>query len=384
MNQTELKGLLDKYINGTCSKEETVLLESWYLSKSKQDKWTLKDDGELYLYKKLIWENIQQNTGVSQNLKDRRSYQLWSKILVAASIVCVLSVGSYYMFYENPKEQISQNKDVKHDLLPGMDKAVLVLSNGKQISLGSAQNGVIAKEENTLVQKNGSNVLSYKESAQYSNNKGQPAYNTIRTPNGGQWPIIELPDGTKAILDAGSSISFPVSFNQERKVTITGQVYFQVVHNSNKPFRVAVNGVTIEDIGTEFNVNAYNDEPLVKTTLIEGSISVVKKTQKMVLEPGQQAITEPGTDRIRSREVNIEEVVAWKNGLFQFNHTNIDVVMRQIARWYDVEIVYKDDVSDVSFSGNLSRNLKASRLLEMMSVTGLHFKIENKKIIVMR
>lgn len=383
MNQTELKGLLEKYINGTCSKEETVLLESWYLSKSKQDKWTLKDDDELYLYRKLIWENVQQNTGISQKLKNRRSYQLWSKILVAASIVCVLSVGSYYMFYENPKEQISQNS-VKNDLLPGGDKAVLVLSNGKQISLGSAQNGIIAKEENTLVQKNGSNVLSYKESAQYSDNKGQPVYNTIRTPNGGQWPIIELPDGTKAILDAGSSISFPVSFNQERKVTITGQVYFQVVHNSNKPFRVAVNGVTIEDIGTEFNVNAYNDEPLVKTTLIEGSISVVKKAQKMVLKPGQQAITEPGTDRIRSREVNIEEVVAWKNGLFQFNHTHIDVVMRQIARWYDVEIVYKDDVSNVSFSGNLSRNLKASRLLEMMSVTGLHFKIENKKIIVMR
>ncbi|WP_316837811.1 FecR family protein [Pedobacter nutrimenti] len=383
MNQTELKGLLDKYINGTCSKEETVLLESWYLSKSKQDKWTLKDDDELYLYRKLIWENVQQNTGISQKLKNRRSYQLWSKILVAASIVCVLSVGSYYMFYENPKELISQNS-VKHDLLPGGDKAVLVLSNGKQISLGSAQNGIIAKEENTLVQKNGSNVLSYKESAQYSDNKGQPVYNTVRTPNGGQWPIIELPDGTKAILDAGSSISFPVSFNQERKVTITGQVYFQVVHNSNKPFRVAVNGVTIEDIGTEFNVNAYNDEPLVKTTLIEGSISVVKKAQKMVLKPGQQAITEPGTDRIRSREVNIEEVVAWKNGLFQFNHTHIDVVMRQIARWYDVEIVYKDDVSNVSFSGNLSRNLKASRLLEMMSVTGLHFKIENKKIIVMR
>ncbi|KIO75750.1 hypothetical protein TH53_18955 [Pedobacter lusitanus] len=383
MNQTELKILLEKYISGNCSAEETVLLESWYLFRSKKDKLPLTDEQELELYKKLIWEGIQRKTEIKQELHHRNPVRLWYRILAAASVVLVLAFGSYYWFNANPKQPLSQNAAIKQDLLPGTDKAVLFLSNGKQISLDSAGSGIIAKEKNTLVQKNGVNILSYKESSSFAN-EGQVAYNTIRTPNGGQWPVIELPDGTKAFLDAASSISFPVSFKGERKVTITGQVYFQVVHNASKPFRVIVKGLTIEDIGTGFNVNAYDDEPVVKTTLVEGSVRVAQKAHQIVLTPGQQAVTVAGSDKLISRTANIEEVTAWKNGLFQFNHTSIDVVMRQIARWYNVEVVYQSDVSKVSFTGNLSRNLKASRLLEMLSITGLHFRIEDKKIIVRR
>ena len=381
MNQIEFKALLEKYINGNCSPDEIVLLESWYLSESKEKKIPSASMEELQLYKKVIWGGIQQNTAISQKLTIKKSDRLWPKILVAASLILILSFGGYYLQRQYLKQETSQNANAQKDVLPGSDKAVLVLSNGQQISLGSAQSGLIAKEGNALIKKDDLNVISYKEIPDQANDQ-ELAYNTVKTPNGGQWPAIELPDGTKVFLDAASSISFPVSFNNERKVAVTGQVYFQVVHNSKKPFRVTVKGLTIEDMGTDFNVNAYDDEPTVKTTLIEGIVSVARKNQKLILKPGQQAVTTEGTNNIFAKEVDLEQVTAWKKGLFQFERTGIEAVMRQIARWYNVEIIYKDDVSKLSFTGNLPRNLKLSRLLEMLSITGLHFKIEDKKIII--
>nr|WP_199158580.1 FecR family protein [Pedobacter sp. ASV2] len=380
MNQRELQSLIEKYLKGNCTPDEIVLLESWYLAKSKQDKLPVEEK-ELTIYKELIWQNIQQNIDVIEKPASNRK-RFFTVISVAASITLTLFIGGYYLIVRHQKERITKiSIKEKQDILPGTNKAMLVLSNGKQISLASVQAGIIAQEGNITVKKQGANILSYK---QVSNNNGDKplAYNTISTPNGGQWPIIELPDGTKVFLDAASSISFPVSFNKERKVTITGQVYFEVIHDSKKPFRVTVKGITIEDLGTSFNVNAYDNESGIKTSLIEGSVSVAKRNEKLIIKPGEQAVTSSGSDKILSKHVDIDEIVAWKNGLFQFNHTNIDVVMRQIARWYDVEIIYKEDVSKISFTGSLSRNLKLSKSLQMLSVTGLHFKIEGKKIIV--
>lgn len=380
MDQIELQSLLEKYLKGNCTPDEIILLESWYLAKSKQDKLPVEEK-ELTIYKELIWQNIQQNIDVIEKPGSNRK-RFFTVISVAASITLTLFIGGYYLIVRHQKERITKiSIKEKQDILPGTNKAMLVLSNGKQISLASVQAGIIAQEGNITVKKQGANILSYK---QVSNNNGDKplAYNTISTPNGGQWPIIELPDGTKAFLDAASSISFPVSFNKERKVTITGQVYFDVIHDSKKPFRVTVKGITIEDLGTSFNVNAYDNESGIKTSLIEGSVSVAKRNEKLIIKPGEQAVTSSGSDKILSKHVDIDEIVAWKNGLFQFNHTNIDVVMRQIARWYDVEIIYKEDVSKISFTGSLSRNLKLSKSLQMLSVTGLHFKIEGKKIIV--
>ncbi|WP_131537076.1 FecR family protein [Pedobacter nototheniae] len=380
MNQRELQSLIEKYLEGNCTPNEIVLLESWYLAKSKQDKLPVEEK-ELTIYKELIWQNIRQNIDVIEKPASNRK-RFFTVISVAASITLTLFIGGYYLIVHHQKERITKiGIKEKQDILPGTNKAMLVLSNGKQISLASVQAGIIAQEGNITVKKQGTNILSYK---QVSNNNGDKplAYNTISTPNGGQWPIIELPDGTKAFLDAASSISFPVSFNKERKVTITGQVYFEVIHDSKKPFRVTVKGITIEDLGTSFNVNAYDNESGIKTSLIEGSVSVAKRNEKLIIKPGEQALTSSGSDKILSKQVDIDEIIAWKNGLFQFNHTNIDVVMRQIARWYDVEIIYKEDVSKISFTGSLSRNLKLSKSLQMLSVTGLHFKIEGKKIIV--
>ena len=380
MNQRELQSLIEKYLKGNCTPDEIVLLESWYLAKSKQDKLPVEEK-ELTIYKELIWQNIQQNIDVIEKPASNRK-RFFTVISVAASITLTLFIGGYYLIVRHQKERITKiSIKEKQDILPGTNKAMLVLSNGKQISLASVQAGIIAQEGNITVKKQGANILSYK---QVSNNNGDKplAYNTISTPNGGQWPIIELPDGTKVFLDAASSISFPVSFNKERKVTITGQVYFEVIHDSKKPFRVTVKGITIEDLGTSFNVNAYDNESGIKTSLIEGSVSVAKRNEKLIIKPGEQAVTSSGSDKILSKQVDIDEIIAWKNGLFQFNHTNIDVVMRQIARWYDVEIIYKEDVSKISFTGSLSRNLKLSKSLQMLSVTGLHFKIEGKKIIV--
>ncbi|NMN36181.1 DUF4974 domain-containing protein [Pedobacter riviphilus] len=377
MNQIELQSLLEKYLKGNCTPNEIVLLESWYLAKSKQDKLPIEEK-ELLLYKELIWQNIQPNIDVIEKPATNH-YRFWIGISVAASITFALFIGGYYLIRYQSKERASAQ--LKQDILPGTNKAILVLSNGKQISLASVQAGVIAQEGSITVKKQGTNILSYKQLS--SGNIGKSlAYNTISTPNGGQWPVIELPDGTRAFLDAASSISFPVSFSKERKVAITGQVYFEVVHDSKKPFRVTVKGITIEDLGTSFNINAYDNESAIKTTLIEGSVSVAKRNQTLIIKPGEQALASAGNENILAKQVDVDEIIAWKNGLFQFNHTNIDVVMRQIARWYDVEIVYKEDVSDISFTGSLSRNLKLSKSLQILSITGLHFKIEGEKIII--
>ncbi|MBG6234968.1 hypothetical protein IWX76_001536 [Pedobacter sp. CAN_A7] len=356
MNQIEFNTLLEKYTAGICSHEELMLLESWYLAKAKQNPEPSLSAEDLYFYKKAIWKDIQRNTQKTHRPR-------WPAILAAASVILILTFGFYHLFNQQLETTTKPAKTLNKDLLPGSNKAVLILSNGKQISLS---------DSTTLSYKNGSHPLGYSPSG----------YNTIQTPNGGQWPSIELPDGTKVFLDAASSVTFPVSFDKERKVTLTGQAYFQVVHQSKKPFFITVKGLTIEDLGTDFNVNAHDDEPTVKTTLIEGSVSVSNKSQKIILIPGQQATATAGNGKIIASEANVEEVLAWKNGLFQFNRTPIAVVMLQIARWYNVDIVYKNDVSNITFTGNLPRNLKASRLLEMLSITGLHFNIGDKKIIV--
>jgi transmembrane sensor len=173
----------------------------------------------------------------------------------------------------------------------------------------------------------------------------------------------------------------------ERKVTITGQVYFEVVHNSKKPFMVMVKGQTIEDLGTHFNINAYEDELFVETTLIEGSVSIAKKEQKVVLKPGQQAVTENGNNNIKVIEANTSKVTAWRNGLFNFDNMPIELAMRQLARWYNVDVEYPKGVPKIVFSGQMHRNEKASQILDVLSFFKINFRIEEgktgKKIMVL-
>jgi len=282
---------------------------------------------------------------------------------------------------------VQTNQLAKNDVAPGGNKATLTLSNGKQISLTNARNGNIAQQAGMQVNKtnNGQIVYLVNTAQGLATNNSKTAevvYNTIETPKGGQY-TLKLSDGTLAVLDAASSIKYPVSFDgNERRVEITGQVYFEVTHNRAKPFRVMVEGQTVEDLGTHFNINAYSDEPAIVTTLVEGSVMVNKGT---LLKPGQEAINT--NNNIVVRKANIGEAIAWKNGLFRFDQTGLKTLMRQVSRWYDLDVVYEGNVVNDEFDGQIPRNVNLTQMLKILQSNQVHYQIENKgnkKILIIK
>jgi transmembrane sensor len=302
------------------------------------------------------------------------------RVAAAASILLFLSVGAaYYLLHkQQPEQQIVQSKLI--DIKPGGIKAILTLNNGKQISLNDAHTGTLAQQGNTTVTKSANGQVVYRQSK--STAPSAVGYNIITTPRAGYYPLT-MADGTVAILDAESSIKYPVSFNgNERLVEVTGQVYFEVKYNRAQPFKIKVKGQTIEDLGTKFNVNAYDDEPYLKTTLIEGSVRVTKEKQSVLLKPGQQAITDLNKNTIHMQAVDTEEAIAWKNGQTSFKNEDIQEIMRQVARWYDVDVQYEGQLSKRQFVGGISRMANLSDLLKVLAFNNVHYKINGKTIII--
>ncbi|MDB5199202.1 MAG: anti-sigma factor [Chitinophagaceae bacterium] len=288
-----------------------------------------------------------------------------TRIAAAAAIILLLTIGGYFYFNTKSLRQAQRDNVVKDDVAPGKPGAILTLADGKQIVLDSAANGKISKD----AVKNGNEISYVNADDNVAEN------NTMSTPNGRQFKLV-LSDGTGVWLNAASSITYPTAFTgSERKVQITGEVYFEVAHNAKQPFTVIAHGTAIHDIGTAFNVNAYSNEEKIKVTLVEGSI----KVETVVLKPGQQAQV---ANDIKVVAANINEVIAWKNGQFRFEGQDIETIMRQLSRWYDVEINYKVKTNK-HFTGIISRNVNASEVLKMLEMTGeMHFNIDGKKVTV--
>jgi len=277
----------------------------------------------------------------------------------------------------NNKKEVKQN-----DFLPGKNTAILTLADGSTIVLDSAKNGALTSQGNTKVIKLNNGQLAYSSSGATN----EVLYNTMSTPRGGQYKLV-LSDGSKVWLNAASSIHYPTSFpGNERKVEITGEAYFEVAHDAKKPFKVSVNNMEVQVLGTHFNVNAYRDERTINTTLLEGSVKVTKGSSMSILKPGQQAIIQQAGDDKKitvENNIDVEAVIAWKNGYFSFTNADMTAVMRQISRWYDVDIVYEGKIPDRKFGGEISRNLNASQALKILQASKVHFRIEGKKIIVL-
>ncbi|HEY0176147.1 MAG TPA: FecR domain-containing protein, partial [Pedobacter sp.] len=267
---------------------------------------------------------------------------------------------------------------------PGGNKAVLTLADGSKISLTDAVNGALAEQAGITVNKTKDGQLIYTVS-KIRPGTDSAAYNTIETPKGGQYQVI-LPDGTSVWLNAASSLRYPAFFTgNERKVQLEGEAYFEVAKNPAMPFRIVSKGQVAEVLGTHFNINSYQDEPGIKTTLLEGSVRVLNSRSHtaVLLKPGQQSNTAiDGTTTLRN--VNPEQYVAWKSGKFIFADANIESIMRQVSRWYNVEIEYKGDISKEKFGGRASRFTNVSELLEILELTDqVHFDIHGRRIIVM-
>lgn len=370
-----IESLYNRYLNNDISKEELEsFLQMLHTPEGELTVSSLMDGTwrEMFETEKLV---------VSPIYKMR-----WFRVAAAAIILLLLSAGGYFIFNKHTQKQIVENEKqqqpYKNDVPPGGNKAVLTLANGTQIILDSAANGTLTQQGNTKIIKPGSGQLAYNS---LNEKPGEVLYNTISTPKGGQYQVI-LADGSKVWLNAASSLRFPTSFTgKERKVELTGEGYFEVAKNAAMPFRVSVNDILVEVLGTQFDVNAYEDENAVMATLVEGNVRVTKGHAVQLLAPRQQAQINPNGQIVWHKNVDTDAVVAWKNGRFEFNGNTIESIMRQVARWYNVEIEYKGPVPADNFMGGTSRQENVSELLKILEQTqSVRFRIEGKKIIVMK
>jgi ferric-dicitrate binding protein FerR (iron transport regulator) len=264
------------------------------------------------------------------------------------------------------------------DIAPGDNRAVLKLADGSTVLLDDAAEGELSRQANAVINKTADGQLVYENQA--GTDPAPLIYNTITTPRAGQYRLT-LTDGTKVWLNAATSLQFPASFSgKERRVKLSGEAYFEVTKNSLQPFIVETPRQTIEVLGTHFNVNAYEEETATKTTLLEGRVKVATGSSSAVLKPGQQAAS--GTNAIQVNEADTEEAVAWKNGYFKFNKADIQTIMRQLERWYDVEVEYRGAVPTDLFVGKINRSENISGVLRVLELSEVQFKIENRKIIV--
>jgi len=300
---------------------------------------------------------------------------LWPYI-VAAVILAGIVVAIKWI----PGNPIHENKDqpMAKDLAPGTNRARLTLSNGTTILLDSAGNGDLAKQGNTSITKVDSGLISYQVTNPMTV-PGNELYNTLAVPAGGQYKLV-LPDGSKVWLNAGSSLKYPTVFSgKKRAVTLTGEGYFEVAKDPMFPFEVTAGTSSVAVLGTHFNINAYENEPVLKVTLEEGSVRV---NNSATLHPGEQAQVNHGTE-IKILSADVEKELAWKNGLFIFKQTQLDEVMRQIGRWYNCEVKFEANIGD-HFNASVARDVPVSALLSFLEGTGhVHFRIEDKKITVM-
>lgn len=379
MGKLNIQELLQKYRDGSINSEELALLETWYLQWQPEDL-DLSHE-ELLAVKDEVWLSVAPIPAKTTHIK------LWPAIAAAASLLLLLSVSAYYLLQgptkkDNPDQGIVNNQI--HDFKPGGNKALLTLSNGKQIVLTDTKNGKVADQGSVTIRKNANGQLVY-DASNTGNTAGEILYNTMTTARGGQYQIT-LSDGTQVWLNAESSITYPVAFpHGERKVVVNGEAYFEIARNENKPFKVLTANQEVTVLGTRFNVNGYADETGINTTLLSGSIKIrnLSSGKSSLLSPGQQSRIVKDKDPIIIKTVNAEDAISWKNGYFLFDNQDIKSIMKTMSRWYDVDIEYNHYNKNERFGGTFSRASNISEILHNLEQIGhIHFNIQAKKIIV--
>lgn len=330
----------------------------------------------------LIHANRQQEGAATS--RNKRAVWMLRRIAVAASILLVIGFGSYYLFFNNKEVKqeevvsIASGKEVK---APETNRATITLTDGKTVYLDSVDNGQLAVQGNVKLVKLANGQIVYETTS--SEVLTEIKYNTLSNPRGSKVIDMALADGSHVWLNAGSSVTYPIAFmDNERNVTITGEAYFEVAHDKTKPFRVTKGDMTVEVLGTHFNVNAYDDEEDIKVSLLEGSVKVSGNQHSLIIQPNQQAIVTNNNVSL-NKKADMEEVMAWKNGRFVFSNSDLQAIMRQVMRWYDVEVVYAGNMPQRFFTADLSRQTNLSELLKVLEVSKVHFKIENKKLTVL-
>ena len=398
-----IENLFKRYVNNECSPDEVrVLLQHFGIEKNND------------LLKRLIRESIESSvnkeTSSSSGIEDLLN-STFNKIkktisneetgatihivpvrkrtwyLVAASVsVLLLSATAFFLVQPKKKNQIITTRNnilQDSDIGPGRNNAILTLDNGTNIMLDTAANGTLAQQGNTAVQKmNGQ--IAYNKTGDAVN--ASPVYNTITTARGNQYQLV-LSDGSKVWLNAASSIRVPAFFiGNERKVDITGEAYFEVAKDASKPFKVEFSTQSgkkaeVRVLGTHFDVNAYLDNADIKTTLLEGSVKIKTADQVQLLAPGQQAVLSADIITL-NKGADVSQAVAWKDGFFMFNNTDLKAIMKQAARWYDLDVDYESKIAAEGFTGKISRNVPLSEFLRLLEMNDVHVKSEGRKVTI--
>jgi ferric-dicitrate binding protein FerR (iron transport regulator) len=433
-DKQRILAIMEKVKLGQATEAEIQEFDQWYDSFEGDELYTQgMTSSEKLQAKRKHLHNINQQIYHEAVPNPKPVFKLWPRIAAAASIILMLGAGGYFYYQRHAIKQ-EQNQIAKNDIAPGQNKATLTLSNGRKIVLSSAVKGALAEEGGVSITKTKDGQIIYKVE---DNTDEAGKLNTLTTARGETYQV-ELPDGSKVWLNAYSSIKYPASFARlaERKIELTGEAYFEVVHNTKQPFRVATNGQVVEDIGTHFNINSYTDENATRTTLVEGSISISanpalsamgrterlraqrgqknngnfeldaegrevkgdpstrsglhpslpgreRETRDVILKPGQQSVLSAKDFSIR--DVDTDEAIAWKNGYFQFSQEPLQSIMRKVSRWYNVDIAFdSESLKQMTFSGTISRLDKVSKVLHRLELTKeVQFKIVQNTIMVM-
>ena len=391
MDAENFKALVDRYISGMLQEGDKATLRRLLddphyvqeLERIMDEQLAAKAAGE-YDYpdvvnriKLAVEEKINTDNEQKRIPLLKRS---WVRLAAAAAIILLIGSTILVNIFTNkkavPTTSVAQQIPAT-SIAPGMNKAILTLADGSSITLDSTGNQVIQQGNATIHQQRGK--LQYTAEG----NAEGISYNILTTPAGGQYEVT-LPDGSQVWLNAASSLRFPTSFNgSERNVILTGEAYFEVAKNTNMPFTVVVNDIRVEILGTHFNVSAYADDNNITTTLLEGAVKVHSPGKAVVLKAGQQARFDHDTKGLGVSAGDTEGAVAWKNGYFKFSNENIQSVMRKIARWYNVDIEYRGDVTHKALWGTISRFENIKEVLSMLELTGtMHFSMEGRKVIV--
>ena len=390
MSQERIKQLLKLYADNAATKEEVEEVFG-FIKSGESDVHLEQMIAESYDEEPaitLLQENCDQvwnkiHSEVRATSKKRLPVLFIKRYVAAASLLLMMGSAFLFMVYKKNEKKtgIAASNAHTNDIKPGGNKATLTLADGSVIMLDTAKNGYVANQSNTKIIKLNTGLLSYKKEGK---NEGKVLFNTITTPRGGQYQL-ELPDGTVVWLNAASSLIFPTAFvGKERRVELKGEAYFEVAKNAAMPFHVTASNTNITVLGTHFNIMSYAEEQNISTTLLEGGINLTANGVTKNLQPGRQVDLNRTTNNLDEHNANIKQVMAWKNGEFRFKETGIKELMRQVGRWYDVDVEYKTKSTNQYFTASLPRMQNVSALLQMLELTGtVHFKIDNKKIIVL-
>jgi transmembrane sensor len=382
-----VKEILNRYLQGTCSDSEKEIVEEWYRDQVDQPVWEFSAGEDAETGDRILAE-LRRRLELTGEAPVVRMRLRRNRAVYAAACILFIAIGTGVWWIQRQRSGTIAARQTTAtqtgDIGPGGNKAVLTLADGRKIALDSTADGLIAQQGPSSIVQHANGKLEYRSSP--GNKAKAPSdivYNSLSTPAGGQYQLV-LPDGSKVWLNAMSTIRFPSSFTgSDRVVQLDGEAYFEVAKDESRPFRVTARDINVEVLGTAFDLNSYDDEPTIRTSLLQGAVRLVRGNARLVLRDGEQAETAGQAGLAMVPGADVAKAIAWKNGSFSFDNDNIQTVMRQLSKWYDVEIKYQGEPTHTVFGGTMRRTLSLQQVLSALSRYDVRFQLKGRTLVVL-